>query len=112
MKIIITESQELRLRLLRRGAELEKIGNIIEYQTEIQDPCDFEDEDDYADFCILEGIHFYYCDEGYCDEEEDEDSEEREGPPESMIEVRDEVENYMEEKYHEYLVGIYNDSDC
>ena len=110
MKIIITESQELRLRLLRRGAELEKIGNIIEYQTEIQDPCDFEDEDDYADFCILEGIHFYYCDEGYCDEEED--TEEHEGPSESMVEVRDEVENYMEEKYHNYLVGIYNDGDC
>ena len=107
---VINESSEIPIRLLRRGAELEKIGNIIEYQTEIQDPCDFEDEDDYADFCILEGIHFYYCDEGYCDE--DEDTEDYEGPSESMIEVRDEVENYMEEKYHDYLVGIYNDGDC
>jgi hypothetical protein len=29
-----------------------------------------------------------------------------------MIEIRDEVENYMEEKFHDYLVGIYNDGDC
>jgi hypothetical protein len=110
MKIIITESQELSLRLLRRGVELEKIGDIIEYQTEIQDPCDFEDEDDYADFCILEAIHFYYCDDGYCDEDEENDAYEY--PSDDMVDVRDEVENYMEEKYHDYLAGIYNDGDC
>lgn len=103
-------NQEIPLRLLRRQVELEKIGDIVEYQTEIQDPCDFEDEDDYADFCILQGIHFYYCDEGYCDE--DEETEDYEGPSESMIEIRDEVENYMEEKFHDYLVGIYNEGDC
>lgn len=107
---IMNESSETPIRLLRRRVELEKIGDIIEYQTEIQDPCDFEDEDDYADFCILQGIHFYYCDEGYCDE--DEENEDYEGPSESMIEIRDEVENYMEEKFHDYLVGIYNDGDC
>jgi len=103
-------NQETSIRLLRRWAELEKIGDIVEYQTEIQDPCDFEDEEDYADFCILQGIHFYYCDEGYCDpNDEDEDYE---GPPESMIEIRDEVEQYIYDKYYNYLVGIYNDSDC
>ena len=107
---IMNESSETPIRLLRRRVELEKIGDIIEYKTEIQDPCDFEDEDDYADFCILQGIHFYYCDEGYCDE--DEETEDYEGPSESMIEIRDEVENYMEEKFHDYLVGIYNDGDC
>ena len=26
-----------------------------------------------------------------------------------MIDVRDEVEEYLEEKYHNYLVDIYND---
>jgi hypothetical protein len=107
---MMNESSETPIRLLRRRVELEKIGDIIEYQTEIQDPCDFEDEDDYADFCILQGIHFYYCDEGYCDE--DEETEDYEGPSESMIEIRDEVENYMEEKFHDYLVGLYNDKDC
>ena len=107
---IMNESSETPIRLLRRRVELEKIGDIIEYQTEIQDPCDFEDEDDYADFCILQGIHFYYCDEGYCDE--DEDTEDYEGPSPAMVEVRDEVEQYIYDKYYDYLVGLYNDADC
>jgi hypothetical protein len=56
-------NQEIPSRLLRRGVELEKIGDIIEYQTEIQDPCDFDDEEDYADFCMGQALRFYYCDE-------------------------------------------------
>jgi hypothetical protein len=107
---VINESSEIPIRLLRRGVELEKIGDIVEYQTEIQDPCDFEDEEDYSDFCILQGIHFYYCDEGYCDE--DEDTEDYEGPSPAMVEVRDEVEQYIYDKYYDYLVGLYNDGDC
>jgi hypothetical protein len=91
---------EIPIRLLRRGVELEKIGDIIEYQTEIQDPCDFEDKDDYADFCIGQGIHFYY---------NDDEDEEYEYPSDDMVEIRDEVENYIDNKYYNYLVEIYND---
>ena len=97
---MINESREMSTKLRRRFSELEKIGDIIEYQTEIQDPCDFEDETDYADFCIGQGLTFYYNDE------EDEDYE---YPPDEMIDVRYEVEEYLEEKYHDYLVDIYND---
>lgn len=97
---MIFESREMSTKLRRRLQELEKIGDIIEYQTEIQDPCDFEDETDYADFCIGQGLSFYYNDE----EDEDYDY-----PPDEMVEVRDEVEEYLEEKYHDYLVDIYND---
>lgn len=97
---VISESRKMSTKLRRRFGELEKIGDIIEYQTEIQDPCDFEDETDYADFCIGQGLTFYYNDE------EDEDYE---YPPDEMIDVRDEVEEYLEEKYHNYLVDIYND---
>ena len=104
-------NQEIPNRLLRRGVvELEKIGDIIEYQTEIQDPCDFDDEEDYADFCIGQGLHFYYCDEEYCDED-DEDYVE---PSVEMVEVRDEVGEYIYKKYYDYLVEIYYDisDDC
>jgi hypothetical protein len=93
-------NQEIPIRLLRRGVEIEKIGDIIEYQTEIQDPCDFEDKDDYADFCIGQGIHFYY---------NDDEDEEYEYPSDDMFEIRDEVENYIDNKYYNYLVEIYND---
>ena len=97
---MISESREISTKLRRRFSELEKIGESIEYQTEIQDPCDFEDENDYADYCIGQGLYFYYNDD------EDEDYE---YPPDEMVEVRDEVEEYLEKKYHDYLVDIYND---
>jgi hypothetical protein len=110
MKIIITESQELSLRLRRRGIELEKLDDIIEYQTEIQDPCDFEDAPDYADFCIVQGLGFYYCDEGYCDE--DDEDEGKTGASEEMWDVREDVELYVENKFYDYLYGLYEDSNC
>ena len=91
------------LKLLRRGVELEKIGDLIESQIEIQYPCDFEDEDDYADFCIGQGISFYY---------NDDEDEEYEYPTEDMFELRDEIENYMQKKYYKYLLGIYNQQNC
>ena len=103
MKIIITEEQMMSLRLRRRGVELKKIEDIIEYQTEIQDPCDFEDEDDYVDFCVGQGLSFYYNDE----EEEDVDE-----PSEEMVDAREEVEEYLNKKFYDYLVDLYNDSDC
>ena len=113
MKIIITEEQELSLRLLRRGIELKKIDDIIEYQTEIQDPCTFEDASDYADFCIGQGISFYYCDEGYCDEDDDDEGNDiNKGPSEEMWEVREDVELYAENKFYDYLYGLYEDSNC
>lgn len=91
------------LRLRRRGVELKKIEDIIEYQTEIQDPCDFEDEEDYADFCIGQGLNFYYNDEEveYVDE-----------PSEEMVDAREEIEEYLNKKFYDYLVEFYNDSDC
>lgn len=105
---MINESKQMSIKLLRRAGELEKIGDIVKYQTEIQDPCDFDDEEDYADFCIGQGIHFYYCDDDYCDEDDDEQ------PSEEMINIRNEVEDYIQEKYYGYLVGIYNElvTDC
>ena len=103
MKIIITEDQFKELRIRRRGAEIQKIGDIIEYQTEIQDPCDFEDEEDYADFCIGQGLTFYY---------NDEEQDDYEYPSDEMVELRDGIEEYLQEKYYDYLVEFYNDSDC
>jgi len=115
MKYIITESQELSLRLLRRGIELEKIDELIEGQTEIQNPCTFDGPEDYADFCIGQALGFYYCDEGYCDNEDEDDEYEednKKGPSEEMWEVREDVELYIENKYYDYLYGLYEDSNC
>ena len=101
MKILITEDQFKELRLRRRGTDIQKISNIIEYQTEIQDPFDFEDAEDYADFCILQGIHFYYNDE----EEEDVDA-----PSEEMVEIREDVEDFLFKLHYDELVKYYNET--
>ena len=110
MKIIITEDQFKELRIRRRGVDIQKIGDIIEYQTEIQDPCNFDDSEEYADFCISQGISFYYCDEDYCDEDDEDYTE----PTEEMLEIRDDVETFLHEKYYDELVKLYNEinEDC
>ena len=100
--------KNINLRVLRRGGEIQKIRDIIDYQTEIQDPCDFEDGEDFADFCIGQGFHFYYCDEDYCDE----DDENYEGPSEQMVEIRDEVEIFLTEEYEDELIKFWNESEC
>ena len=102
--------EDINLRILRRGGDIQKIRDIIDYQTEIQDPCDFEDGEDFADFCIGQGFHFYYCDEGYCDE--DEEDEDYEGPSEQMVEIRDEVEIFLTEEYEDELIEFWNKSKC
>jgi len=102
---MINESREMSIKLKRRFSELEKIEESIEFQTEVQDPCNFEDENDYADFCIGQGLTFYY---------NDEEQDDYEYPSDEMVDVRDEVEEYLQEKYYDYLVDIYNDlvKDC
>ncbi len=96
----INENKEMDIRLKRRFSELEKIEDIIEYQTEIQNPHDFDNEDEYSDFCIGQGLSFYYNDEEY--------EEDYSYPPKEMVEIRDEVEEYLDKKYHDYLADIYN----
>lgn len=100
MKIIISEEQMMSIKLRRRGVEIDKIGDIIEFQTEIQDPCDFEDAEDYIDFCIEQGLNFYYNDEELDDYPD---------PSVEMVDVREEVEEYLREKFYDYLSDIYND---
>jgi hypothetical protein len=57
MKIIITETQSKAL--LKRLRRIQGLRDSIEYQMEVQDPCNFEDGDEYADFCIGEGLSFF-----------------------------------------------------
>lgn len=48
-----------------RLRRLDDLRDIILFQTEIQDPCNFEDSDDYASFCINEGMQFFFGDTNY-----------------------------------------------
>ena len=107
MKIIITESQNEAL--LKRLRRIQEVRDTIDYQTEIQDPCDFEDGDEYADFCIGESISFFYGDENYEREDDifaDEDENEDSG--------REEITQLMNGEYYVELVSLWDDykGDC
>jgi hypothetical protein len=102
MKIIITESQNEAL--LKRLRRIQEVRDTIDYQTEIQDPCDFEDGDEYADFCIGQGISFFYGDENYEREDDtfvDEDEYEDNG--------REEIERLMADEYYDELVSLWEE---
>jgi hypothetical protein len=106
MKIIITETQNKTL--LKRLRRIQEVRDTIDFQTEIQDPCNFEDGEEYADFCIGEGISFFYGDENYEREDDtfaDEDENEDSG--------REEIEKLMNEEYYDYLVKLWEeDGNC
>jgi hypothetical protein len=103
MKYIITEKQNKEL--LKRLRRIQEVRDIINYQTEVQDPCNFDDGEEYADFCINEGLNFFYGDEGYeRDDDVFDDEDEDYG--------RDEITDLMYNEYHDELVSLWETVDC
>ena len=107
MKIIITETQSKTL--LKRLRRIQELRDSIEYQMEIQDPCNFEDGNEYAEFCIEEGLRFFYGDENFEREDDtfaDEDENEDNG--------REEITQLMNDEYYEELVSLWEElsDDC
>jgi hypothetical protein len=122
MKYIITESQDKMRQRLRR---IQEIRDSIDFQTEIHDPCNFEDGEEYADFCIGEALCFFYRDENCEDDEDDDDYNEDEDEPRTKrnsiyldddYPERDEVTDLMYKEYYDDLVSLWGemseDSDC
>ena len=107
MKIIITETQNNAL--LKRLRRISEVRDTIEYQMEIQDPCNFDDGEEYADFCIGVGLSFFYGDENFEREDDifaDEDENEDNG--------RFQIEQLMIDKYFDKLVSLWDkySEDC
>jgi hypothetical protein len=120
MKYIITESQDKMRQRLRR---IQEIRDSIDFQTEVQDPCNFEDGEEYADFCIGEALCFFYRDEN-CEDEDDYDEDDEDEPRSKNNSIyldddypeRDEVTDLMYKEYYDDLVSLWGemseDSDC
>ena len=107
MKIIITETQSNAL--FKRLRRIPELRDSIEYQMEIQDPCNFDDGEEYADFCIGVGLSFFYGDENFEREDDifaDEDENEDNG--------RFQIEQLMIDKYFDKLVSLWDkySEDC
>jgi len=123
MKYIITESQNKVRQRLRR---IQEIRDSIDFQTEIHDPCNFEDGEEYADFCIGEALCFFYRDENCEDEDDDDDNYDEDGDEprtkrdsiylDDDYPERDEVTDLMYKEYYDDLVSLWGemseDSDC
>lgn len=104
----------------RRGVDLEKLEEMIYFQESIQEVENFDDGDEFAEFCIDTAVSFYFGDEGYTDDDdddwgdswdEDEETEKNENnlPPESAYEVREELEEYLYKKYFNELKVNFDD---
>ena len=107
MKIILTETQSKSL--IKRLRRISEVRDTIEYQMEIQDPCNFDDGEEYADFCIGVGLSFFYGDENFEREDDifaDEDENEDNG--------RFQIEQLMTDKYFDKLVSLWDkySEDC
>lgn len=93
---------------INRLRRIQELRDSIDFQTEIHDPCDFDDGEEYSDFCISEGLGFFYGDEGYEDMEE----YEKNYDITDTQEEREEIEKLMYEEYYDKLVELWEDSNC
>tara|TARA_R110000868_G_scaffold84_16_gene950 strand:- start:2648 stop:3274 length:627 start_codon:yes stop_codon:yes gene_type:complete len=92
---------------LKRLRRIQEVRDTIEFQMEIQYPCNFDDGEEYADFCIGEGMRFFYGDEDY-ERKDDIFADETEDH------MRDEIEEMMIDEYYNQLVEFWeeNKEDC
>ena len=101
--------ESITLEELKRLRRIQEVRNTIDFQTEVQDPCNFDDGEEYADFCIGEGLSFFYGDEGY--EREDEIFQDEEEDH-----LRDEISEMMYKEYFDYLSNLWDENkdeyDC
>lgn len=101
--------ESITLEELKRLRRIQEVRNTIDFQTEVQDPCNFDDGEEYADFCIGEGLSFFYGDEGY--EREDEIFQDEEEDH-----LRDEITEMMYKEYFDYLSNLWDENkdeyDC
>ena len=101
----ITES--IKPEELKRLRRIQEVRDIIDFQMEIQYPCNFDDGEEYADFCIGEGMRFFYGDEGY-------EREDGIFADETEDHMRDEIEEMMIDEYYSQLVEFWEEEskDC
>jgi len=92
---------------LKRLRRIQEVRDTIDFQMEVQNPCNFDDGEEYADFCIGEGMRFFYGDEDY-ERKDDIFADETEDY------MRGEIEEMMYKEYYDDLVEFWeeNKEDC
>ena len=88
---------------IKRLRRVQEVRDTIEYQMEIQYPINFDDGEEFADFCIGEGMRFFYGDENY-------EREDNLFADEAEDYMRGEIEEMMYNEYYNELVEFWEDS--
>lgn len=105
------------IKILYDGNEIEyykdRVREIIKYQMEIQHPDNFDDADEYADFCISQSMDLFFNENTdsvlnkWSDDEDDEDDED------NSIDIGydeyEDIQNHMIDEFYDELVEFYND---
>lgn len=87
----------------------QRVREIIMYQTEIQDPCNFDDAEEYADFCIGQGMELFF---GSNSDWDDEDwGDENFKAPEVDMSVQYKIEHKLTMELYSWLIDLYNEFD-
>jgi hypothetical protein len=85
---------------------------------EMHHPCNFDNGDEYADFCLDEAFGFFYKDPGYENDEDDDEDDEDDEPNYSVDKhpERELVEDLMREEYYNEIVEFWDefmeDNNC
>jgi hypothetical protein len=95
----------------------DRIKGTILYQTEIQDPDNFEDAEEYADFCMSTAFDMYFNDD-YDDYDYDDDYDDYSLPEKNLIrnfepkeldKILNELYDELQGELYDELINTYND---
>ena len=87
----------------------QRVREIILFQTEIQDPCNFDDAEEFADFCIGQGMELFF---GSNTDWEHEDWKEEDFKEQEVdMSVQNEIEHNLTIELYDLLIELYNEFD-
>jgi hypothetical protein len=108
IKRVIKESE-----LTHYARRIQELRDLINNQVEMQDPCNFDDGDEYADFCISTGMGWFFgfdpwSDTDYSDEDDD-DEEVRPTNPDISIDDYNKINTEMTNEFYDDLVALWDE---
>lgn len=108
-KVIKKVINETALRHYKR--KIQELRDLINNQVEMQDPCNFDDGDEYADFCISQGMGFFFGYDPWSDTDYDDDDDENiaDDKPEINMDEYNEINNEMTNEFYDELVALWDE---
>lgn len=107
-KVIKKVINETALRHYKR--RIQELRDLINSQVEMQDPCNFDDGEEYADFCISQGMGFFFGYDPWSDTDYGDDDENIvDDKPEIDMDEYNEINNEMIKEFYDELVALWDE---